>query len=327
MNDDFIEPMLRKSLDRLSLFPIKHEDIWEFYKKMTAVYWTVEEVLDNLQEDKKHWETLKDNEKRLLKEILGFFAAADAIVNENLSTNFNDEIQWPEARAFYSFQQSSETIHNETYNLLIDTYIKDVSEKNELFNSIQNNPFIKKKADWAFSWMNRDKSFPERLVAFACLEGIFFSSSFAVIFWFKNRCILPGLCFSNELISRDEGLHCDFACLIYKKLERKLSQETIQEIIQTSVELEIEFIKNAIPSELIGLNSNLMSEYIKFCGDRLLVALGYEKIYKCNNPLDFMEKISLEGKANFFERGVSNYSKNGVGVDPKDQIISFDEDF
>merc|ERR1711871_412757 len=268
------------------------------------------------------------NERHFISHVLAFFAASDGIVNENLAQNFSSEIQSSEARCFYGFQIAIENIHSEVYSLLIDTYIKDVTEKNKLLNAIETIPCVQKKAQWALKWLNRDvASFAERLIGFAAVEGIFFSGSFCSIFWLKKRGLMPGLAFSNELISRDEGMHCDFACLLYSKLLNKLPQTRVYEIIGNAVTIESEFVKDALPVELIGMNSGLMTTYIQFCADRLLVALGYEKLYNVANPFDWMEMISLQGKTNFFEKRVSEYSKSGVGVDSTQQVIAFDEDF
>lgn len=296
------------------------------YKKAEASFWTAEEI--DLADDMKHWNSLTDKERHFISHVLAFFAASDGIVNENLAMNFSNEIQSAEARCFYGFQIAIENIHSEVYSLLIDTYIKDVTEKSHLLSAIDTVPCVQKKANWALRWCNRDyASFAERVVAFAAIEGIFFSGSFCSIFWLKKRGMMPGLCFSNELISRDEGLHCDFACLLYSKLVNKLTQERIYEIIGNAVEIECEFIADALPVELIGMNSKLMSQYIKFCADRLLVALGCAKLYQTPNPFDWMEMISLQGKTNFFEKRVSEYAKSGVGVDSSQQVLAFDEDF
>jgi len=320
------EPLLKEDKSRFVLFPIKHDDIWEMYKKAEASFWTAEEI--DLAADTKDWEKLTDNEKFFVSHVLAFFAASDGIVNENLAMNFSSEVQSSEARCFYGFQIAIENIHSEVYSLLIDTYVKDVNEKSRLLNAIETVSCVQKKANWALKWCNRENaSFAERIVAFAAVEGIFFSGSFCSIFWLKKRGLMPGLCFSNELISRDEGMHCDFACLIYSKLVNKLPQEQIYNIIGNAVEIECEFVRDALPVELLGMNSGLMSQYIEFCADRLLVALGCDKKYKTVNPFDWMEMISLQGKTNFFEKRVSEYSKNGVGVEAIQQVISFDEEF
>jgi ribonucleotide reductase beta subunit family protein with ferritin-like domain len=319
------EPLLIADKSRFVLFPIKHPDIWDMYKKAEASFWTAEEI--DLADDTRHWVKLTKNEKHFVTHILAFFAASDGIVNENLAMNFSNEVQSSEARCFYGFQIAIENIHSEVYSLLIDTYVKDAMEKNNLLNAIETVPCVQKKANWALKWTDSVKtSFAERLVAFATVEGIFFSGSFCAIFWLKKRGLMPGLCFSNELISRDEGLHCDFACLLYSKLINKLDQERVYEIISDAVVIECEFIRDALPVELIGMNSGLMATYIEFCADRLLVALGYDKLYNACNPFDWMEMISLQGKTNFFEKRVSEYSKSGVGVEAN-HSIAFDEDF
>ena len=320
------EPLLNEDKSRFVLFPIKDNDIWEMYKKAEASFWTAEEI--DLASDSKDWEKLTENEKHFISYVLAFFAASDGIVNENLAMNFSHEVKSSEARCFYGFQIAIENIHSEVYSLLIDTYIKDVTEKTKLLNAIETIPCVQKKAKWALKWCNgKYASFAERLVAFAAVEGIFFSGSFCSIFWLKKRGLMPGLCFSNELISRDEGLHCDFACLLYSKLVNKLPQEQVYNIICEAVDIECEFVKDSLSVELLGMNALLMTDYIKFCADRLLVSLGCEKKYNTANPFDWMELISLQGKTNFFEKRVSEYSKSGVGEDASKQVISFDEDF
>ena len=304
-----MEPVLKENKDRFVLFPIKHEDVWKMYKKAEASFWTSEEI--DLSHDRKDWEKLNDGERHFIKHVLAFFAASDGIVNENLAVNFIREVQIPEARCFYGFQIMIENIHSETYSLLIDHYIRDHEEKNRLLHAIETVSCVKKKAEWALRWI-QNGSFAERLVAFAAVEGIFFSGSFCSIFWLKKRGLMPGLSFSNELISRDEGLHCDFACLLYSMLQNKLSVERIHEIIGDTVAIEKEFVTDALPVDLIGMNSKLMSQYIEFVADRLLVALGYPKLYRAANPFDFMELISLQGKTNFFEKRVGEYQKAGV---------------
>ena len=304
------EPLLDPNPDRFVLFPIKYDKIWEMYKKHEASFWTAEEL--DLAEDLIDWKKLNDNERHFIKTILAFFAASDGIVLENLGVRFLSEVQIPEARCFYGFQMAMENIHSETYSLLIDTYIKDPKEKNHLFHAIETIPCVKKKAQWALKHINSDSSFAERLVAFAAVEGIFFSGSFCSIFWLKKRGLMPGLTFSNELISRDEGLHTDFACLLYRMLNNKLSVETVHQIIQTAVEIEKEFVVDALPVDLIGMNSKLMSVYIEFVADHLIDALGCPKMYKVQNPFDWMELISLQGKTNFFEKRVGEYQKAGV---------------
>lgn len=296
------------------------------YKKAEASFWTAEEI--DLAADQKDWENLSQNERHFVSHILAFFAASDGIVNENLASNFATEVQVPEARCFYGFQIAVENIHSETYSLLIDTYIKDSVQKSHLLNAIDTVPCVQKKAKWALQWCSQENaSFAERCVAFAAVEGIFFSGSFCAIFWLKKRGLMPGLCFSNELISRDEGLHCDFACLLYRKLINKLSTERITEIITNAVEIEKEFVVDALPVELIGMNSDLMCQYIEFCADRLLSELGVPKHYLASNPFEWMEMISLQGKTNFFEKRVGEYSKSGVGVDSNEQVFSLDADF
>ncbi len=303
------EQILKENKDRFVLFPIRYTEIWQMYKKAEASFWTAEEV--DLSHDLKDWQNLNPGERHFITHVLAFFAASDGIVNENLAVNFVREVQIPEARCFYGFQIMMENIHSETYSLLIDTYIKDNDEKQRLFLAYETVPCIKKKAEWALRWI-KSGSFAERLVAFAAIEGIFFSGSFCSIFWLKKRGIMPGLSFSNELISRDEGLHCDFACLLYGMLQSKLTVERIHEIIGNAVEIEKEFVVDAIPVGLIGMNSKMMCQYIEFVADRLLVALGYPKLYKAVNPFDFMELISLQGKTNFFEKRVGEYQKSGV---------------
>lgn len=296
------------------------------YKKAEASFWTAEEI--DLANDNKDWDNMSNNERHFVSHVLAFFAASDGIVNENLAANFATEIQSPEARCFYGFQIAVENIHSETYSLLIDTYIKDATQKSHLLNAIDTVECVQKKANWALQWCDRHHaSFAERCVAFAAVEGIFFSGSFCAIFWLKKRGLMPGLCFSNELISRDEGLHCDFACMVYKKLVNQLPESRIVEIITNAVEIEKEFVVDALPVELIGMNSTLMCDYIEFCADRLLAALGCQRYYKAVNPFEWMEMISLQGKTNFFEKRVGEYSKSGVGVKAEDQVFSLDDDF
>ena len=295
------------------------------YKQAEASFWTAEEI--DLAGDLKDWENLSFNERHFVSHVLAFFAASDGIVNENLAQNFATEIQSPEARCFYGFQIAVENIHSETYSLLIDTYIRDTEEKHRLLTAIDTVPCVRKKASWALQWCNADHaSFAERCVAFAAVEGIFFSGSFCAIFWLKKRGLMPGLSFSNELISRDEGLHCDFACLLYRKLQNKLPTARITEIIVDAVKIEQEFVSAALPVELIGMNSKLMCQYIEFCADRLLVALGNPKHYHVPNPFDWMEMISLQGKTNFFEKRVGEYAKSGVGVETG-RCFDLDADF
>lgn len=306
--------------------PIKYHDIWQMYKKALASFWTADEI--DLSQDLNHFDKLKPGERHFIKHVLAFFAASDGIVNENLIERFAQEVTSAEARCFYGFQIMIENVHSETYSLLIDTYIRNQHEKNECFNAIQTMPAVRKKADWALKWISSDASYPERIIGFAAVEGIFFSGSFASIFWLKKRGLMPGLAFSNELISRDEGLHCDFACLLWKHLIQKCSQKRVQEIIMDAVLIEIEFLTEALPVDLIGMNKKLMAQYIKFVADRLLVALDVEKVYFEENPFDFMEMISLEGKTNFFEKKVSEYQKAGVmSSNPEDNVFSLDADF
>ncbi len=319
-----MEVLLQENKDRFVLLPIKYPEIWKMYKKHEASFWTAEEI--DLSPDLKDWERINSDEQHFIKHVLAFFAASDGIVNENLAVNFMKEVQLPEARCFYGFQIMIENIHSETYSLLIDTYIKDPVEKNRLFNAIDTVPCVQKKAQWALRWINSG-SFAERLVAFAAVEGIFFSGSFCSIFWLKKRGLMPGLSFSNELISRDEGLHCDFACLLYGMLETKLTRERVTEIIRDAVKNEHEFVTDALPVSLIGMNAKLMCQYIEFVADRLLVALGYSKIYNATNPFDFMETISLQGKTNFFEKRVAEYQKAGVMNTKEQQEFKLDEDF
>jgi ribonucleoside-diphosphate reductase beta chain len=305
------ETILEQNEGRFVLFPIQHNDIWSFYKKAEASFWTAEEI--DLSADIIDWETkLNENEKHFIKHILAFFAASDGIVNENLAENFLSEVQYTEAKFFYGFQLAIENIHSETYSLLIDTYIKDTEEKKHLFNAIDTLSCVRKKADWALRWIDKG-TFAQRLIAFAAVEGIFFSGAFCSIFWLKKRGLMPGLGFSNELISRDEGLHCDFACLLYRDhVVNKLSKEEVNEIILDAVQIEKEFILDALPVKLIGMNSELMSQYIEFVADRLLVELGNEKIFNSTNPFDFMDMLSIQGKSNFFEKRVAEYQKAGV---------------
>ncbi|MFY9308989.1 MAG: ribonucleoside-diphosphate reductase small subunit [Bacteroidia bacterium] len=319
------EPILKENKDRFVLFPIKHNDIWEMYKKAEASFWTAEEI--DLNPDLQDWENkLNNDEKHFIKHVLAFFAASDGIVNENLAINFMNEVQYPEARCFYGFQIMMENIHSETYSLLIDTYIKDTKEKDRLFHSIDTLPCVGKKAEWALKWISNG-TFAERLIAFAAVEGIFFSGSFCSIFWLKKRGLMPGLTFSNELISRDEGLHCDFACLLYSQLQNQLPQEKVKDIITNAVAIEKDFVSDALPVRLIGMNADMMCQYIEFVADRLLVALGCPKAYNATNPFDFMELISLQGKTNFFEKRVAEYQKAGVMGKKEDNVFKLDEDF
>lgn len=318
-----MEKILEENKNRFVLFPIQHHDIWDFYKRAEQVFWTAEEI--DLSQDLVDWEKLNEGEKHFVKHVLAFFAASDGIVNENLAENFVSEVQYTEAKFFYGFQIMMENIHSETYSLLIDTYIKDKEEQNHLFNAIDTVPAVQKKADWALKWIGSE-SFVERLIAFAAVEGIFFSGSFCSIFWLKKRGLMPGLSFSNELISRDEGLHTDFAVHLYKNhIENKLSKERILEIIGSALEIEKEFITDALPVSLIGMNSNLMKQYLEYVSDRLLVDLGVGKVYNSENPFDFMQNIAMTNKTNFFEKRVADYVKSGVGE--AKNSFSTDEDF
>ena len=317
------EPMLTESSDRLILFPIKYQDIWDMYKKHESSFWMASEI--DLSGDLVDWNNLNQNERHFISMVLAFFSASDAIVNENLLKNMSTEIQIPEARSFYGFQIMMENIHSETYALLIDTYIKEPNEKVKLFNAIKHYPAIQNKAEWALKWINDSSAtFHQRLVAFAVVEGIFFSGSFCAIYWLKKRGLMPGLTFSNELISRDEGLHTDFACLIYSKLKNKLSQEYVHKLVSEAIAIEAEFICSALPVSLIGMNANLMNMYIKFVGDRLLVELGYQKIWNAQNPFDWMEMISLQGKTNFFEKRVGEYQKANMSTSSDDFDVDID---
>lgn len=320
------EPILSKSLSRLTLFPKTYPEVWKMYKEALASFWVVEEV--DLSKDLNDWNKLTDNEKHFLKHILAFFLVSDGIVNENLVERLYAEVQIPEIRSFYSCQIMMETIHSEMYSLLIDTYVQDMEEKEKLFRAIETIPCVRKKSKWALKWIHDEKNtFSDRLVAFAAVEGIFFSSSFAAIYWFKKRGLLPGLTFSNELISRDEGLHTNFACLIFRYLRNKQPHSKIQSVIMEAVDLEIEFICDALPVNLIGMNQNLMAQYIKFVADRLLVELGLEKLYLCKNPFEFMENISIESKTNFFEKRNSAYQKSNVMSSREDMEFKLDAPF
>ena len=322
-----IEPILQENKNRFVIFPIKHHDIWEWYKKMEASFWTAEEI--DLSQDLNDWNNkLSEDERYFVKHILAFFAASDGIVNENLAENFVNEVQYAEAKFFYGFQIMMENIHSETYSLLIDTYVKDEVEKDKLFNALEVFPAIKKKADWALKWIDSD-SFAERLIAFAAVEGIFFSGAFCSIYWLKKRGLMPGLTFSNELISRDEGVHCDFAVHLHNHhLVNKVSKDRIRTIIVDALNIEREFITESLPVSLIGMNAVLMTQYLEFVADRLLVELGCEREYNTTNPFDFMDMISLQGKTNFFEKKVAEYQKSGVmNTDSEAQKITFDADF
>jgi ribonucleoside-diphosphate reductase beta chain len=322
-----VEPILQENKDRFVIFPIKHHDIWEWYKKMEASFWTAEEI--DLHQDLSDWNTkLNEDEKFFIKHILAFFAASDGIVNENLAENFVNEVQYPEAKFFYGFQIMMENIHSETYSLLIDTYVKDEKEKDQLFHALDVFPAIQKKANWALKWIGSD-SFAERLIAFAAVEGIFFSGAFCSIFWLKKRGLMPGLTFSNELISRDEGVHCDFAVHLHNHhLVNKVPKNRIKEIITDALTIEREFITESLPVSLIGMNATLMTQYLEFVADRLLVELGCERVYNSSNPFDFMDMISLQGKTNFFEKRVSEYQKAGVlNKEEEKDKFNFDADF
>ncbi len=322
-----VEPILQENKNRFVIFPIKHHDIWEWYKKMEASFWTAEEI--DLHQDLTDWNNkLNDDERYFIKHILAFFAASDGIVNENLAENFVNEVQYAEAKFFYGFQIMMENIHSETYSLLIDTYVKDEAEKAELFNALEVFPAIAKKAEWALKWIESD-SFAERLIAFAAVEGIFFSGAFCSIYWLKKRGLMPGLTFSNELISRDEGVHCDFAVHLHNHhLINKVPKDRIKEIIVDALDIEREFVTESLPVSLIGMNATLMTQYLEFVADRLLVELGCERVYGSANPFDFMDMISLQGKTNFFEKRVAEYQKSGVmNTDSDAQKISFDADF
>ncbi|MEO6693468.1 MAG: ribonucleotide-diphosphate reductase subunit beta [Saprospiraceae bacterium] len=320
------EPILTENPNRFVLFPIQHNDIWEIYKQSEANFWTAEEI--DLVPDLVDWANkLNDKERHFIKHVLAFFAASDGIVNENLAENMLRSVQYTEAKFFYGFQIMMENIHSETYSLLIDTYIKDTTEKDFLFNAIDNLPCVRKKADWALRWITQG-TFVEQLLAFAAVEGIFFSGSFCSIFWLKKRGLMPGLSFSNELISRDEGMHCDFACLLYNKhIVHKLSQEKVQQLIREAVEIEKEFVTDAIPVALIGMNAELMCQYIEFIADRLLLSLGNSKIYKRENPFDWMDLISVQGKTNFFEKKVGEYQKAGVNQPAENKVFTLSEEF
>lgn len=327
------EPLLVENKRRFVLFPIRYHEIWQMYKKAEASFWTAEEI--DLSKDLHDWDNrLNDNERHFISHVLAFFAASDGIVNENLLERFSSEVQAAEARCFYGFQIMIENIHSETYSLLIDTYIREPEQRDFLFNAIETIPVVKQKAEWALRWISdRRASFSERLVAFAAVEGIFFSGSFASIFWLKKRGLMPGLSFSNELISRDEGLHTDFACLLFGHLKKRAHPDTVNRIITEAVAIEQDFLSDALPVSLIGMNARLMCQYIEFVADRLLVALGNPKHYNATNPFDFMENISLQGKSNFFERKVGDYAKAGVARPDEEEAqqashsFSLEEDF
>ncbi len=319
------DTILSPNKGRFVLFPIQYHATWQFYKKAEASFWTAEEI--DLSHDQIDWQKLTANEKHFISHVLAFFAGSDGIVNENLAMRFMNDVQIPEARCFYGFQIAIENIHAETYSLLIDSYIKEPAERARLLNAIETVPCVKKKADWAMKWIHSSESFAERLVAFAAVEGIFFSGSFCSIFWLKKRGLMPGLTFSNELISRDEGLHCDFACHLFGLLENKPSEERVKKIISDAVEIEKEFVTDALPVDLIGMNAKLMAQYIEFVADRLVVALGFSKIFHAKNPFDWMELISLQGKTNFFEKRVGEYQKAGVMSSRTEQVFALDAEF
>lgn len=324
-----MEPLFssKSSGEKYTLFPIlaSEEDLYKFYKKAVATFWTVEEI--DFSKDREDWDKLSESEQYFIKHVLAFFAGSDGIVQENLASRFQREISSPVARLFYGMQNAMEGIHSETYSLLIDQYVKDKDEQQKYFRAIDTIPCIKEKAEWALKWIDSSDSYATRLVAFACVEGIFFSGSFCAIYWLKKRGLLPGLTFSNELISRDEALHTEFAICLYHKLQHKLSEESILQILREAVDIEAKFICEALPCSLVGMNSREMILYIQFVADRLLQQLGLKKFYKASNPFDFMELISLEGKTNFFEKKVSEYSKPGVGLDSQSMTIKFDEEF
>ena len=321
-----LEPILVENPNRFVLFPIQHDDIWRYYKDNEACFWTAEEI--DLSSDLGDWNNkLNDNERYFIKHVLAFFAASDGIVNENLAENFVAEVQYTEAKFFYGFQIMMENIHSETYSLLIDTYISDAAEKDHLFNAIETMPCVQKKAQWALRWIDNG-SFAERIVAFAAVEGIFFSGSFCSIFWLKKRGLMPGLTFSNELISRDEGMHCDFACLLYNDhIVNKLEEGMVTKIIKDAVEIEKEFVSDSLPVNLIGMNAEMMCQYIEFVADRLLSELGQEKVWNVENPFPWMDMINLQGKTNFFEKRVGEYQKAGVTSDRAKQVFTLDEEF
>ena len=324
MSKTFVEPLLQSDDNRYVMFPIQDQSIWQMYKKQIDCFWRAEEI--DLSKDLGHWDSLQKDEKYFISMVLAFFAASDGIVLENLATRFMGEVQLSEARAFYGFQIAMENVHSETYSLLIDTYIKDREEKTNLFQAMDNFPCIKKKADWAIKWIHdKRSSFATRLVAFACIEGIFFSGAFCSIYWLKKRGLMPGLTFSNELISRDEALHTEFAVLLYSKLNKQVSKSKVIEIIKDAVEIEKEFICDALPCRLIGMNIDLMCQYIEFVADRLIVQLGHDKIYNSKNPFDFMEMISIEGKTNFFEKRVAEYAL--ADKTKSDDVFDFGDDF
>ena len=320
------EPLLTENEDRFVIFPIQHTDLWKKYKDHIAVFWTPEEI--DLSKDMKDWERLNDGERHFIKNILGFFAGSDGIVMENLATRFTREVQFPEAKFFYACQNLMEAVHSETYSLLIDTYITDKQEKMDILKAIQTIPCVQKKAEWALNWIdNKEADFGTRLIGFAAVEGIFFSGAFCAIFWLKQRGLMPGLTLSNEFIARDEGLHTEFACLLYSKIQNRLTKQKAHKIIREAVKIEKQFITKSLPCELIGMNAKLMSQYIEFVADRLLLQLGYPKAYSSQNPFDFMERISLENKDNFFEKRTSTYAMAGVGKNQEEMSFTMDAAF
>jgi len=325
-SDSFVEPILQINPTRFTLFPIQKPKLFQKYKNHVAVFWTPEEI--DLSKDMKDWVKLNSNEQMFIKNILAFFAGSDGIIQENLAARFMNEIQLAEARQFYSVQLMMEAIHSESYSLLIDTYVEDKEEKSKLFRAIETIPCVKLKADWAQKWIeSKEENFATRLVAFAIVEGIFFSGSFCAIYWLKERGLMPGLTTSNEFIARDEGLHTDFACALYEEIERKLPKTKVHKIIKEAVKIEKQFITESLPCHLVGMNDKLMADYIEFVADRLSSQLGYGKIYNTNNPFDFMERISLEGKDNFFEKRVTSYAKSGVGKTTQEMSFALDADF
>ena len=324
--DDFIEPILQENPTRFTLFPIMKPSLFQKYKNHVSVFWTPEEI--DLSKDMKDWVKLTQNEQMFIKNILGFFAGSDGIIQENLAARFMNEIQLAEARQFYSVQLMMEAIHGETYSLLIDTYVEDKDEKLKLFKAIETIPCVKQKAEWAQKWIqSKDENFATRLIGFAVVEGIFFSGSFCAIYWLKERGLMPGLTTSNEFIARDEGLHTDFACALYEEIQRKLPKTKVHKIIREAVKIEKNFITKSLPCHLVGMNDKLMADYIEFVADRLSTQLGYGKIYSTSNPFDFMERISLEGKDNFFEKRVTSYAKSGVVKNKEEMSFSLDTDF
>merc|ERR1711966_454929 len=323
------DPLLQDNPHRWVMFPIQYPAVWEMYKKHEASFWTAEEI--DLSQDNKDWDKLTDAEQHFIKHVLAFFAASDGIVLENLASQFSTEVQLPEGRAFYGFQMAMENIHSETYSLLIEQYIREPAEKEKIFDAIHTMPAVREKAEWAAQWMQKDNSFAERVVAFAAVEGILFSGSFCAIYWLKKRGLMPGLTFSNELISRDEGLHTEFACLLYSMLQNQLPDDVVHTLIRGAVDAERRFICDALSCDLIGMNNELMTRYIEFVADRLLVALGHSEIFHATNPFDWMELISLQGKTNFFEKRVGEYQKAGVmasaGEASEAAAFSLDVDF